>query len=126
MSIRSSLLALCAAGALAFTGACATSGAMGGASSASGRESFTAKQLSSAASADVYDAIQVLDPQVLTGNGRGAPDVYIGNVKQTDGLDRLKNLSVSDVKTVTYLRYDKAQDLPDQHSSGGAIVVALP
>ena len=94
-------------------------------SSASGRETFSVKQLSSTAAANVYDALNTLEPEILNGRGRGAPDVYVDTVKQPDGLDRLKQISISNVSSVAYLRYDKAQSLPNEHSSGGAIVVTL-
>src|ERR1041385_5748263 len=72
----------------------------------SGRETFSADQLSSTAAATVFDALTTLKPDVLTGRGRGAPDVYVGMVKQQTGLERLKELSLSGVEEVTYLRYD--------------------
>lgn len=93
--------------------------------SASGRETFSADQLSSTAAANVYDALSTLKSEVLTGRGRGAPDVYVGAVKQQSGLDRLKEISLSAVSEVTYLRYDQARNLTDAQSPGGAIVVTL-
>ncbi len=124
-------LSLVAAGAIA----CATGGqhaattsvpaSSSRASSSSGRETFSADQLSSTAAANVFDALTTLKPEVLTGRGRGAPDVYVGTVKQQTGLDRLKELSLSSVSEVTYLRYDQAQSLTDARSPGGAIVVTL-
>jgi hypothetical protein len=92
---------------------------------AGGRETFSAEQLSSTAAATVFEALTTLKPEVLTGRGRGAPDVYVGTVKQQTGLDRLKELSVSAVQEVTYLRYDQARTLTDAQSPGGAIVVTL-
>jgi len=46
-------------------------------------------------------------------------------VKQQTGLERLKELSLSSVSEVTYLRYDQARTLTDAQSAGGAIVVTL-
>jgi hypothetical protein len=94
-------------------------------SSASGEQVVTIDQLRSTAAANVYDALAALDPQLLNGRGRGAPDVYVGSIKQTEGIDRLKAIALTRVRTVTVLRYDQAKHLPDQQSSGGAIVVAL-
>ena len=117
--------------------ACATAGQRAGtsgqqspkssapASAASGRETFSAEQLASTAAANVYDALNMLRPEVITGRGRGAPDVYVGAVKQPSGLDRLKELALSAVSEVTYLRYDQARSLADAQSSGGAVVVTL-
>lgn len=115
-------LACAAGGQHAATGA-SPSGAT--ASGSSGRETFSAQQLSSTAAANVYDALAALKPEVLTGRGRGAPDVYIGAVKQPTGLDRLKELSLFAVIEVSYLRYDQARNLSDAQSAGGAIVVTL-
>jgi len=91
----------------------------------SGRETFSAEQLSSTAAANVFDALTTLKPEILNGRGRGAPDVYVGAVKQQTGLDRLKELSLVAVSEVTYLRYDQARNLTDAQSPGGAIVVTL-
>ena len=91
----------------------------------SGREIFSAEQLSSTAAANVFDALTTLKPEILTGRGRGEPDVYVGTVKQQTGLNRLKELSLVAVSEVTYLRYDQARNLTDAQSPGGAIVVTL-
>ncbi len=93
--------------------------------SSSGRETFAVTRLASTAAQTVYDALNTIESDILTGRGRGAPDVYVNMVKQTSGLDRLKELSLSAVREVTYLRYDKAQSLPDSRSPGGAILVTL-
>jgi hypothetical protein len=46
-------------------------------------------------------------------------------VKQKTGVDRRKELSLTGVRDVTYLRYDQARNLTDAQSPGGAIVVTL-
>jgi len=89
-------------------------------SNATGRETFSADQLSSTAAANVFDALTTLKPEILTGRGRGVPDVYVGTVKQPTGLDRLKELSLFSVREVTYLRYHQARTLTDAQSPGGA------
>lgn len=88
---------------------------------------FTADDLSRSAASNVYDALQQLQPEVLSGHGRGAPDVYVDRVLQSSGLDRLRNLSLTSVEDVTYLRADQAQSqgLTDSKSAGGAILVRL-
>jgi len=110
--------------------ACATGGSPSVAGSSpiaavSGRDTFSAEQLSSTAAANVFDALTTLKPEILTGRGRGVPDVYVGTVKQPTGLNRLKELSLYSVREVTYLRYDQARTLTDAQSPGGAIVVTL-
>ena len=123
MHPRSLALALVAA----LLAACASAGSHTSASrsSAAGREVFTVEQLASTAAATVYDALNTLEPELLTGRGRGAPDVYVGAVKQSDGIAHLKQVSLSGVREVVYLRYDQAQRLPNERSSGGAFVVTL-
>lgn len=117
------LLAACASShhTAAGSGTTSTSSTKG----SSGRETFSAEQLTSTAAANVFDALTTLKPDVLTGRGRGAPDVYVGAVKQQAGIDRLKEISLSGVHDVTYLRYDKARSLTDAQSTGGAIVVTM-
>jgi hypothetical protein len=117
------LLASCASSHHAAAGSGSTSPSAS--KDSSGRETFSAEQLTSTAAANVFDALTTLKPEVLTGRGRGAPDVYIGAVKQQAGLDRLKAISLSGVHDVTYLRYDQARTLTDAQSTGGAIVVTM-
>lgn len=90
-------------------------------------EVFTADQLSRSAASNVYDALNQLHPEVLTGHGRGAPDVYVDHVLQSTGLDKLRELSPNAIIDVTYLRADQAQaaSLTDSQSMGGAILVRL-
>ena len=90
-------------------------------------EVFTADQLLRTAAANVYDALQQVEPQVLTGRGRGAPDVYVDRVLQLRGLDKLRELSLTAIRDATYLRSDQAQaqKLTDSQSAGGAILVRL-
>jgi len=117
------LLAACASSHHAAPGSTSTTSSS--TKSSSGRETFSAEQLSSTAAANIYDAINTLKPEVLTGRGRGAPDVYVGAVKQQTGVDRLKELSLTGLHDVTYLRYDQARNLTDAQSPGGAIVITL-
>ena len=90
-------------------------------------ETLTADQLLRSAASNLYDALQQLDPAVLTGHGRAAPDVYVGGVMQLSGVDRLKELPLTVVRDVTYLRAEQVQGqyLADSRSLGGAILVRL-
>jgi hypothetical protein len=125
------LLSLCAAGAAA----CATRGAPPAAGVAapapaiadsSGRQVIAGARLTTTTASNVFDALNALDQDLLNGRGRGAPDVYVDGVKQAGGLTRLRDLMVTVVRDVTYLRFDRAQkDLPDSRSPGGAILVRL-
>src|SRR5690348_12493795 len=95
---------------VAFGAACATASQHAATTSApasasptartSGRERFSAEQLSSTATANVFDALTTLKPEILNGRGRGEPDVYVGTVKQQTGLNRLKELSLVAVSEV--------------------------
>lgn len=124
---------LTAALALALTLACASApggGASGGGGSApqgrtSSRDVLDAAGLQGSSAANLYEAIQQLRPEMLTAHHLGVPDVYIGRVKQSRGLERLKELTTTAVAEVRYLPYSAAQSLPGEQSEAGALVVTL-
>lgn len=128
---RAALIAL----GSALLAACATSGSGGAAggvpasddvaANSSSRNVLTAEQLGNTAASNVYDAIRTLRPELLTGRGLGAPDVYIRGARETRGLDRLKEIPVTQVDRVEYLRLEAARDLAGQQSQGGALVLTL-
>ncbi len=128
-TIRHRASRLVAAVVLALGAACAT--ASGGTAGAgqddppAARDVLDAAGLEGSAASNLYDAIQQLRPEMLSGHHLGVPDVYIGAVKQSAGLDRLKQLTVGTVAEVRYLPYAKARALPGEQSEAGALVVTL-
>lgn len=135
MGRRITVISLACAGALLM--ACATGGAGGGAaapstsdsttssSSTSSRDVLTAKELMNTAGQNAYDAIHTLRPEMLTGHGLGAPDVYIRDLREPKGVERLREIPLSQVQTVQYLKPEDARSLSGQQSQGGALVVTL-
>ena len=77
------------------------------------------------AGANAYDAIQTLRPEMLTGHGLGAPDVYIRELREPKGVERLKEIPLAQVQQVQYLKPEDARSLRGQQSQGGALLVTL-
>ncbi len=106
-------------------------GAAAGASDAqqsgelSSRDALTAEQLQQSTGANLYDAIQQLRPEMLNGHHLGTPDVYVDNVRQSTGMERIRQLTVASVVEVHYLGPSKARVLPGEVSDAGALVVTL-
>jgi hypothetical protein len=134
MGRRLAMVALASAGALAM--ACATGGtgstaaASATSDSASGsrtssRDMLTGDQLMNTAGENAYDAIHTLRPEMLTGHGLGAPDVYIRDLREPKGVERLKEIPLAQVQQVQYLKPEDARSLSGQQSQGGALLVTL-
>lgn len=132
--VRTRAARLTAALALALTSACASAsggGASGGAAGSapsgqtSSRDILDATGLQASSASNLYEAIQQLRPELLNAHHLGVPDVYIGRVKQSRGLERLKELTTTAVAEVRYLPYSAAQSLPGEQSEAGALVVTL-
>lgn len=134
MGRRVAMIALASAGALVM--ACATGGngstAAASATSdsasssrTSSRDMLTGDQLMNTAGANAYDAIQTLRPEMLTGHGLGAPDVYIRELREPKGVERLKEIPLAQVQQVQYLKPEDARSLRGQQSQGGALLVTL-
>lgn len=106
--------------------ACATGGRGGAAADASGQHVLSSAQLANTAARSVHEAIRILRPELLTGRGRGEPDLYVDGRREPTGVQRLKEIAVSAVETVEYLRVEQARSrFPDGQSQGGALVVTL-
>jgi hypothetical protein len=131
---RVAVTTIVSAGALVM--ACSTGGRASGAgaapksdatasSSSSSRDALAGDELMNAAATNLFDALQTLRPEMLTGHGLGAPDVYIRDLREPKGIDRLKEIPLSQVQQVKYLKPEDARDLRGQQSQGGALVVTL-
>ena len=92
---------------------------------ASSRDVLTAEQLRQSAGANLYDAIKELRPELLSGHHLGTPDVYVDNVRQSTGMDRVKRIAVASVVEVRYVPPSAARLLPGEVSDAGALVVTL-
>ena len=116
---------------LALASACATTSSGGGGAHLQGegetstRDVLAAERLGASTASNLYEAIQQLRPELLSGHHLGTPDVYIGDVRQPTGLDRLKQLAVVAVAEVRYLPYAAARSLPGAQSEAGALVVTM-
>ena len=77
------------------------------------------------AASNLFDALQTLRPEMLTGHGLGAPDVYMRDLREPKGVDRLREIPISQVQQVKYLKPEVARNLSGQQSPGGALVVTL-
>ena len=120
----------------AFAMACSTGGAGSGASasaksgdtapsSASSRDALTGEELMNTAATNLFDALHTLRPEMLTGHGLGAPDVYVRDLREPKGVERLREIPLSQVQQVRYLKPEDARGLSGQQSQGGALVVTL-
>ena len=69
---------------------------------------LTGDQLMNTAGANAYDAIHTLRPEMLTGHGLGAPDVYIRDLREPKGVERLKEIPLAQVQQVQYLKPEDA------------------
>jgi len=134
MARRVAVMAIACAGALVM--ACATGGkksdesasAKSNGSTGSGtssRDALTGDALMNTAATNLYDALQTLRPEMLTGHGLGAPDVYIRDMREPKGVERLREIPLSQVQLVQYLKPESARSLSGQQSQGGALVVTL-
>jgi hypothetical protein len=133
MRRRMTMTALACLGAFAM--ACATGGSGSSAAPAASdnaasstkasRDALTGEDLMNTAASNVYDAIHSLRPEMLTGHGLGAPDVYIRDLRETKGVERLREIPLSQVQMVKYLKPEDAHGLSGQQSQGGALVVTL-
>ncbi len=94
-------------------------------SAPSSRDVLAASQLQESAAANLYEAIHQLRPDLLTGHHLGTPDLYVDNVRQVSGLERLKQIPVVTVVEVRYLSATAARALPGAQSEAGALVVTL-
>lgn len=134
MGRRVTGMAIACAGLLVM--ACATGGNAGGAgasaapdstasSATSSRDVLTSDDLMNTPASNVYDAIHTLRPEMLTGHGLGAPDVYLRDLREPKGIERLRELPLNQVQRVQYLKPEDAHSLSGQQSQGGALVVTL-
>lgn len=94
-------------------------------SSTSSRDVLTGEELMNTAATNLYDALHTLRPEMLSGHGLGAPDVYVRDLRESKGVERLKEIPLSQVQQVKYLKPEDARDMSGQQSQGGALVVAL-
>lgn len=131
---RVAVTAIACAGALVM--ACATAGKGSRASASatsqdttssgtSSRDALTGDELMNTAASNVYDALNTLRPEMLTGHGLGAPDVYIRDLREPKGVERLREIPISQVQQVRYVKPEDARSLSGQQSQGGALVVTL-
>jgi len=119
------LIAACASGGnKSVAGASAKSNGTAS-SSTSSRDALTGDALMNTAATNLYDALQTLRPEMLTGHGLGAPDVYIRDMREPKGVERLREIPLSQVQLVQYLKPESARSLSGQQSQGGALVVTL-
>jgi hypothetical protein len=134
MGRRSAMLALACAGALVMACATGGSGSPGASSTASdstsssgkpSRDALSGEELMNTSASNVYDAIHTLRPEMLTGHGLGAPDVYIRNLHESKGIERLREIPLSQVQHVQYVKPEDAHSLSGQQSQGGALIVTL-
>ena len=77
------------------------------------------------AGSNLYDAIRTLRPEMLTGHGLGAPDVYVRDLREPKGVERLREIPIGQVQHVQYVKPEDARSLSGQQSQGGALVVTL-
>lgn len=116
--------------------ACATGGKGSGADSSaasdsgtrsgtSNRDALTGDDLMNTAASNAYDAIHTLRPDMLTGHGLGAPDVYIRDLREPKGIERLREIPLAQVQQVQYVKPEDARSLSGQQSQGGALLVTL-
>lgn len=125
LACASALMIACATGGKGSgTGSSATSDTSMG-SGTSSRDALTGDDLMNTAAANVYDAIHTLRPEMLTGHGLGAPDVYIRELREPKGVERLREIPLAQVQQVQYLKPEDARGLSGQQSQGGALVVTL-
>lgn len=134
MGRRIALAMIACAGAFAI--GCSTGGTGSGAgasaksgdtapSTTSSRDALTGEELMNSAATNLLDALHTLRPEMLTGHGLGAPDVYIHDIREPKGVDRLREIPISQVQQVKYLKPEDARSLSGQQSAGGALVVSL-
>jgi hypothetical protein len=134
MGRRVAVMAIACAGALAM--ACATGGkgssagpsataANADGSGTSSRDAVAGEDLMNTAATNLYDALHAVRPEMLTGHGLGAPDVYIRDMREPKGVERLREIAVNQVQSVRYLKPEDARSLSGQQSEGGALVVTL-
>ena len=62
---------------------------------------------------------------MLTGHGLGAPNVYIRDMREPKGVERLREIALSQVQQIRYVKPEDARSLSGQQSQGGALVVTL-
>jgi hypothetical protein len=122
--MRSTRLATLAFTALCF--ACASTGTTAkGGIHASAQDTIVASDLTTSTATTLYSAIKEIRPLMLTGHGRGEPEVYIGTTLQANGLDRLNQLRPGQVSKVIYLSPADAEHALGAHSEAGVLVVTL-
>jgi hypothetical protein len=128
------MTAIACAGALVMACATGGTGSSAGASatsdstassSTSNRDALTGDELMNTPASNAYDAIYTLRPEMLTGHGLGAPDVYIRDLREPKGVERLREIPLSQVQKVQYVKPEDARSLSGQQSQGGALVVTL-
>jgi hypothetical protein len=125
LACAGALMMACATGGTGSSaGASATSDSTAG-SNTSSRDALTGDELMNTPASNAYDAIHTLRPEMLTGHGLGAPDVYIRDLREPKGVERLREIPLSQVQRVQYLKPEDARSLSGQQSQGGALVVTL-
>jgi hypothetical protein len=111
-------------GATASPGA-GSAGKSSASTSTSSRDALTGEEMLNTAATNVYDALHTLRPEMLTGHGLGAPDVYIRDLREPKGVERLREIPVAQVQQVQYVKPENARNLSGQQSQGGALVVTM-
>ena len=94
-------------------------------SNSSSRDALTGDEMMNTAATNVFDALHTRRPEMLTGHGLGAPDVYVRDLREPKGVDRLREIPVAQVQEVRYVKPEDARTLRGQQSQGGALVVTL-
>jgi hypothetical protein len=92
---------------------------------ASTQDTITAQDLGNTTAVTLYEAIKELRPEMLTGHNRGDPIVYIGQLRQPNGLDRLKQLRPNQATKVIYLKPLDAEHALGEHTDTGVLVVTM-
>lgn len=134
MGRRIAVVAMACAGTLVMACASGSAGGGSGASAVSGdatssstssRDVLTGDELMNTPATNTYDAVHTLRPEMLTGHGLGAPDVYVGDLREPKGVERLREIPINQVQRVQYVKPEDARGMSGQQSQGGALVVTL-
>lgn len=122
-------LALLLCAALASCGGSGASGAGAGAPKPSANR-LTASELAHTGASDLYSAVQQLRPQWLVVRGgvdlrgqQAAIGVIVDGVRQSGGVDVLRNMPLTDVQEVSFLSARDATTKYGTNMTVGAIVV---
>jgi hypothetical protein len=89
------------------------------------QDTIVAADLVATTSTTLYDAVHEVRPDMLTGHGRGTPEVYVGAMQQPNGMARLRQLRPNQISKIIYLKPVDAERALGVHADAGVLVVTM-